>query len=44
VLDYALRLPDGQRLTATTTRRLALAPGSCITVSVDPQRIIALED
>jgi ABC-type Fe3+/spermidine/putrescine transport system ATPase subunit len=44
VLDYALRLPDGQRLTATMTRRLALEPGNAMTVSVDPQRVIPLED
>jgi ABC-type Fe3+/spermidine/putrescine transport system ATPase subunit len=44
VLDYGLRLPDGQRLTATTTRRLALEPGNAMTVSIDPQRVIPLED
>jgi ABC-type Fe3+/spermidine/putrescine transport system ATPase subunit len=44
VLDYALRLPDGQRLTATMTRRLAQELGSAMSVSIDPHRIIPLED
>jgi len=44
VLDYVLRLPDGQTLTATTTRRLAVEPGAAITVSIDRERIVPLED
>ncbi len=44
VLDYVLRLPDGQTLTATMTRRLAVEPGAAMTVSVDPERIVPLDD
>jgi ABC-type Fe3+/spermidine/putrescine transport system ATPase subunit len=44
VLDYLLRLPDGQRLTATMTRRMGLAPGSTIPVGIEPQNVILLED
>jgi hypothetical protein len=44
VLDYLLELPDGQRLTATMTRRLEVQLGSSLSVSVHPTRIIPLYD
>jgi len=44
VLDYVFRLPDGQSLTATMTRRLACEIGSTVALSVEPDRIIPLED
>ena len=44
VLDYVLCLSDGQRLTATMTRRIALAPGSTISLGIESQNIILLED
>ena len=44
VLDYVLRLPDGQRLTATMTRRMGLALGSTLPVGIELQNVILLED
>jgi len=44
VLDYLLELPDGQRLTATMTRRLEVQPGTSLSVFVHPTRIIPLYD
>ena len=44
VLDYVLCLPDGQRLTATMTRRMGLAPGSTIPMGIESQNVILLED
>jgi ABC-type Fe3+/spermidine/putrescine transport system ATPase subunit len=44
VLDYLLCLPDGQRLTATMTRRMGLAPGSTLPVGIESQNVILLED
>ena len=44
VLDYVLCLPDGQRLTATMTRRMGLAPGSTIPMGIESQNFILLED
>ena len=44
VLDYVLRLPDGQRLTATMTRRMGLALGSTLPVGIESQNVILLED
>jgi ABC-type Fe3+/spermidine/putrescine transport system ATPase subunit len=44
LLDYVLCLPDGQRLTATTTRRMCLAPGSTIPMGIESQNVILLED
>jgi ABC-type Fe3+/spermidine/putrescine transport system ATPase subunit len=44
VLDYVLCLPDGQRLTATMTRRMDLAPGSTVPVGIESQNVILLED
>ena len=44
VLDYVLCLPDGQRITATMTRRMGLALGSTIAVGIEPQNVMQLED
>jgi ABC-type Fe3+/spermidine/putrescine transport system ATPase subunit len=44
VLDYELRLADGQTLTATMTRRIDLAPGARVVVSVAPEHFILLDD
>jgi ABC-type Fe3+/spermidine/putrescine transport system ATPase subunit len=44
VLDYELRLADGQTLTATMTRRLGLAPSAQVTVGIAPEHFIALDD
>ena len=44
VLDYVLRLRDGQRLTATMTRRIDLGPGSTVAMGIEPQDVILLED
>ena len=44
VLDYILRLPDGQSITATMTRRLDLPVGASIAITVDPRRVIPLLD
>jgi len=44
VLDYLLCLPDGQRLIATMTRRMDFAPGSTISVGIEAQNVILLED
>jgi hypothetical protein len=44
MLDYVLRLPDGQRLTATMTRRMGLAPGSTLPVGIESKNVILLED
>ena len=44
LLDYVFRLPDGQSLTATMTRRLISQPGSTVALAVAPDRIIPLED
>ncbi len=44
VLDYVVALPDGQRLTATTTRRLALSPGAAVEVGIDLGTIVPLRD
>jgi len=44
VLDYTIELGDGQRLVATTTRHVALAPGSAVTVGFARESVIPLED
>jgi ABC-type Fe3+/spermidine/putrescine transport system ATPase subunit len=44
VLDYALRLPDGQEIVATTTRRIEIEPGARVPLGVDPRHVIPLED
>jgi len=44
VLDYTIELGDGQRLVATTTRHVALAPGSGVVVGFDRASVIPLED
>jgi ABC-type Fe3+/spermidine/putrescine transport system ATPase subunit len=44
VLDYLLMLPDGQKLVATTTRRVKAAPGSAVVIAFAPESVIVLED
>ena len=44
VLDYVIELADGQRLVATTTRHVAVSPGSPVTVGFAPEAVIPLED
>jgi ABC-type Fe3+/spermidine/putrescine transport system ATPase subunit len=44
VLDYVIELADGQRIVATTTRHVAVSPGSPVTVGFAPDAIIPLED
>ncbi len=44
VLDYVVRLGDGQSLTATMTRRIDLAPGATVAIGIDPNAIVPLED
>jgi ABC-type Fe3+/spermidine/putrescine transport system ATPase subunit len=43
-IDYLLELDDGQRLTATATRRYIDAPPRKVTVSFDTDDLIILED
>jgi ABC-type Fe3+/spermidine/putrescine transport system ATPase subunit len=44
VLDYVLRLADGQAIVATMTRRVALEPGAAVTVGFMPEALIPLAD
>ncbi len=44
VLDYALRLPDGQEIVATTTRRVEIDLGTRVPLGIDPRHVIPLED
>jgi ABC-type Fe3+/spermidine/putrescine transport system ATPase subunit len=44
VFDYAVLLADGQQLTATSTRRLDIAPGSAVVIGIDPAMIVPLVD
>jgi ABC-type Fe3+/spermidine/putrescine transport system ATPase subunit len=44
VLDYTIELDDGQRLVATTTRHVALTPGSAVTIGFARESVIPLED
>jgi ABC-type Fe3+/spermidine/putrescine transport system ATPase subunit len=44
VLDYVLRLPDGQRIVATMTRRVEIAPGAVVPIGLEPGNVIPLED
>ncbi len=43
VLDYRLRLGDGQTLTAMMTRRMGLEPGATLPVGVSRESVIPLE-
>ena len=43
-VDHLLRLPDGQRLVATSTRREVAAPQSVVAIGVDPDDVVLLED
>jgi ABC-type Fe3+/spermidine/putrescine transport system ATPase subunit len=44
VQDYLLRLQDGQQLVATTTRQIGTPPGSTVTIGLEPNAVIPLED
>ena len=44
VLDYVVRLTDGQSVTATMTRRIDLAPGAQVAVRIDPAHMVPLEE
>ena len=44
VLDYDLRLQDGQSITASMTRRMELATGSDVSIGIDPRSVILLDD
>ena len=44
VLDYELRLADGQTLTATTTRRIDVQPGTQVIVGIAPEHFVPLDD
>jgi ABC-type Fe3+/spermidine/putrescine transport system ATPase subunit len=44
VQDYLLRLQDGQQLVATTTRQIGVPPGSTVTIGIEPDAVIPLED
>ncbi len=44
VLDYVLRLADGQPLVATSTQRMALEPGAAVTVGFAPESVVPLAD
>jgi ABC-type Fe3+/spermidine/putrescine transport system ATPase subunit len=44
VLDYVLRLPDGQSITASMTRRMELATGFDVSIGIDPRSVILLDD
>jgi ABC-type Fe3+/spermidine/putrescine transport system ATPase subunit len=44
VLDYLLRLPDGQQITATMTRRADITVSSTVVIGIEPKHIILLED
>jgi ABC-type Fe3+/spermidine/putrescine transport system ATPase subunit len=43
VLDYRLRLSDGQTLTAMITRRIGLEPGATLRVGISRESVIPLE-
>jgi ABC-type Fe3+/spermidine/putrescine transport system ATPase subunit len=44
VLDYKLRLPDGQEIVATMTRRVEIEPGATVPIGLEPGSVIPLED
>lgn len=44
VIDYTLKLADGQELTATTTRYEEMAAGSSVLVGFEPQAVVPLDD
>jgi ABC-type Fe3+/spermidine/putrescine transport system ATPase subunit len=44
VLDYLLRLPDGQQITASMTRRADITVSSTVVVGIEPKHIVLLED
>jgi ABC-type Fe3+/spermidine/putrescine transport system ATPase subunit len=43
-VDHCLRLADGQRVVATSTRREVDMPGQVVPVGLDPSRVVFLED
>jgi ABC-type Fe3+/spermidine/putrescine transport system ATPase subunit len=44
VLDYTLRMPDGQRIVATMTRRVDIATGAVVPIGLEVANVIPLED
>jgi ABC-type Fe3+/spermidine/putrescine transport system ATPase subunit len=44
VLDYAILLGDERTITATSTRRLDVAPGAAVDIGIDPEHIVPLAD
>jgi hypothetical protein len=44
VLDYVLRLPDGQSITASMTRRMELTTGFDVSIGIDARSVILLDD
>ena len=44
VLDYTLRLPDGQQITAMVTRRAGIEVGDTVPIGIDPNHVIPLDD
>jgi ABC-type Fe3+/spermidine/putrescine transport system ATPase subunit len=43
-VDHCLRLPDGQLIVATSTKREVDTPGQTVVVGLDPSRVVILED
>jgi ABC-type Fe3+/spermidine/putrescine transport system ATPase subunit len=43
-VEHILRLPDGQAIVATSTRRELDAPAANVRVGVDPARVVLLQD
>jgi len=43
-VDYSLRLADGQRVVATSTRREPDLPGQTVRAGLDPSRVVFLDD
>jgi ABC-type Fe3+/spermidine/putrescine transport system ATPase subunit len=44
VRDYVILLDDDRTITATSTRRLDVAPGATVDIGVDPDHIVPLDD
>jgi ABC-type Fe3+/spermidine/putrescine transport system ATPase subunit len=44
VLDYVVRLPDDQRVIASVTRRMEIPPNSTVSIGINPEHVIPLDD
>jgi ABC-type Fe3+/spermidine/putrescine transport system ATPase subunit len=44
VLDYVLRLPDNQRIIATVTRRMEIPLNNMVSIGINPEHVIPLDD